>query len=159
MPSCTLEGNRIESLVLLGAVECKSSINFYGTVKVKSSINRDVTELLVWTTHSLPYLHNSFIHYHTFKMIVCNEENHHAANIGAVLALMATGGGVSHLKNNCSVLLHLLHYLKQWLANSCYLEYNRWDSYEQISKYTHSIIPMLQKLVRLFLCHRGWHEG
>ena len=35
--------------------------------------------------------------YHTSKMVVCNEENHYATNIGAVLAQITTGGGASEL--------------------------------------------------------------
>ena len=32
---------------------------------------------------------------HTSKMVVCNEENHYATNVGAVLAQIATAGGAN----------------------------------------------------------------
>ena len=39
---------------------------------------------------------------HTSKMVVCNEENHYATNVGAVLAQIATGGGASQLEEQLS---------------------------------------------------------
>ena len=35
-------------------------------------------------------------------MVVCNEENHYATNVGAVLAQIATGGGASQLEEQLS---------------------------------------------------------
>jgi len=75
-------------------------------------------------------------------MVACNGENHYATNVGAVLGQIATGGGASHLEEQLActfvpslskkVLLiwnvHWAHYLKQWLANSCYLKENKRDS-------------------------------
>jgi len=31
-------------------------------------------------------------------MVVCNEKNHYATNVGALLGQIATGGGASHLE-------------------------------------------------------------
>ena len=39
---------------------------------------------------------------HIFKMVVCNEENHYATNVGAMLAQIATGGGASQLEEQLS---------------------------------------------------------
>ena len=44
---------------------------------------------------------------HTSKVVACNEVNHYATNVGAVLAQIATGSGARHLEEQLSVLLYL----------------------------------------------------
>ena len=40
--------------------------------------------------------------YHSSKVVVCNEEKHHATKVGAVLVQIATGGGASQLEKQLS---------------------------------------------------------
>ena len=102
VPSCTLEGNRIVSLALLGdfistltqhAVQCKSSITFLGDSQRQGLASTPVSQCLKC---------KQLFHCHTSKVIVCNEENHYATNIGAVLAQISTGGGANHLEEQLS---------------------------------------------------------
>ena len=90
------------SLALLGeyistltqhAVQCKSPMNFLGDSQHQGLASTLVSQCLKC---------KQLLRCHTSKMVVCNEENHYATNVGAVLAQIATGGGASQLEEQLS---------------------------------------------------------
>ena len=102
VPSCTLEGNRIVSLALLGeylgtltqhAVQCKLPMNFLGDSQHQGLASTLVSRCLKC---------KQLLWCHTSKMVVYNEENHYATNVGAMLAQIATDGGASQLEEHLS---------------------------------------------------------
>ena len=97
-----MDGNRIVSLALIGdyvstltqhAVQCKSQMNFLGDSQRQGLASTLVSQCLKC---------KQLFRCHTSKMVACNEKNHYATNIGAVLAQIATGGGASHLGEQLS---------------------------------------------------------
>ena len=97
-----MEGSRIVSLALLGnfistltqhAIQCKSSMNFLG-----DSQRQGLASTLVSQCPNCKQLFRC----HTSNVVTCNEANHYATNVGAVLAQIATGGGASHLEEQLS---------------------------------------------------------
>ena len=70
-----------------------SPMNFLGDSQHQGLASTQVTQCL---TCKQP------LRCHTSKMVACNEENHYATNVGAMLTQIATGGGSSQLEEQLS---------------------------------------------------------
>ena len=97
MPACSLAGNRIISLILLGqfieiitkhSVLC-SSLNFLGESHCYGLASIVVCQCLKCST---------LFRFTSSEVTSYNTTNHYTVNTGATLGQIATGGGADHLK-------------------------------------------------------------